>query len=123
MLVGFSVRPVIDNALMEVTATMGVRVANFQQVDGYGCCPYPSATCCSDGAHCCPEGYTCNVAHGKCNPQSLLARLQYGQSEMRTKIPAIKSESNRWRNEIRINRDVLFCHLMKKICNIKTYKS
>uniref|UniRef100_T1IX55 Granulins domain-containing protein n=1 Tax=Strigamia maritima TaxID=126957 RepID=T1IX55_STRMM len=57
---------------------------------GYGCCPYPSATCCSDGAHCCPQGYTCDLAHSKCNPQSLLARLQYGQAEMRTKIPAIK---------------------------------
>lgn len=22
----------------------------------FGCCPYPGATCCSDGAHCCPHG-------------------------------------------------------------------
>jgi len=27
---------------------------------GYGCCPLPKATCCSDGVHCCPEGYSCN---------------------------------------------------------------
>lgn len=29
---------------------------------GYSCCPYPRAACCSDLAHCCPEGYTCNLA-------------------------------------------------------------
>ncbi|XP_012942579.1 fibrillin-3 isoform X2 [Aplysia californica] len=32
----------------------------------YGCCPLPSATCCSDHLHCCPNGYKCDVAHGKC---------------------------------------------------------
>ena len=25
----------------------------------YGCCPLPSAVCCSDGVHCCPNGYSC----------------------------------------------------------------
>ncbi|CAI2295996.1 unnamed protein product [Caenorhabditis sp. 36 PRJEB53466] len=28
----------------------------------YGCCPVPSAVCCSDMLHCCPNGFTC---HGK----------------------------------------------------------
>jgi len=32
----------------------------------YGCCPYPSATCCNDGLHCCPSGYTCDLAHSRC---------------------------------------------------------
>ncbi|XP_062517534.1 neurogenic locus notch homolog protein 1-like [Corticium candelabrum] len=33
--------------------------------DMYGCCPYPSAACCSDGKHCCPSGYTCDLTrHG-----------------------------------------------------------
>jgi len=32
----------------------------------YGCCPYPSATCCSDGLHCCPSGYTCDLVHSQC---------------------------------------------------------
>ena len=27
---------------------------------GYGCCPLPDATCCSDGIHCCPNGYECS---------------------------------------------------------------
>ena len=27
---------------------------------GYGCCPSPSAVCCSDGIHCCPHGFTCS---------------------------------------------------------------
>ena len=25
------------------------------------------AVCCSDHEHCCPHGYTCDVAHGRCN--------------------------------------------------------
>jgi hypothetical protein len=33
----------------------------------YGCCPYPSAVCCSDMAHCCPSGFTCNVAQQTCD--------------------------------------------------------
>merc|ERR1711916_130893 len=33
---------------------------------GWGCCPMPSATCCSDGVHCCPSGYTCDVSAGTC---------------------------------------------------------
>ena len=35
----------------------------------YGCCPVPSAVCCSDGVHCCPEGYTCKVSDGTCTKQ------------------------------------------------------
>ena len=27
---------------------------------GYGCCPLPKATCCSDEIHCCPDGYSCS---------------------------------------------------------------
>jgi len=34
----------------------------------YGCCPYPSAICCTDMKHCCPSGYTCDVPDGQCNP-------------------------------------------------------
>ncbi|XP_064647998.1 SCO-spondin-like isoform X2 [Lineus longissimus] len=33
----------------------------------YGCCPLPSATCCSDHTHCCPEGYTCHPSEGTCS--------------------------------------------------------
>ncbi len=29
----------------------------------WGCCPFPSATCCSDGQHCCPMGYTCKLPY------------------------------------------------------------
>ncbi len=32
----------------------------------YGCCPYTSATCCSDDTHCCPNGYTCDLSKGQC---------------------------------------------------------
>jgi len=33
---------------------------------GFGCCPYPKATCCSDEIHCCPNGYSCEVSKGLC---------------------------------------------------------
>ncbi|KAI5097065.1 granulin-a isoform X1 [Silurus meridionalis] len=26
---------------------------------GWGCCPFPEATCCEDGENCCPKGYVC----------------------------------------------------------------
>ena len=32
----------------------------------YGCCPYPSATCCSDGIHCCPYGTRCDPTSTYC---------------------------------------------------------
>ncbi|KAK3790504.1 hypothetical protein RRG08_060554 [Elysia crispata] len=37
------------------------------QQGSYGCCPLPSAVCCSDRLHCCPAGYTCDVSAGRCN--------------------------------------------------------
>ncbi|CAN9503881.1 unnamed protein product [Ophioblennius macclurei] len=33
---------------------------------GYGCCPYPQAVCCSDMAHCCPSGFRCNLTTQMC---------------------------------------------------------
>jgi len=36
---------------------------------GYGCCPYPKATCCEDKQHCCPNGYQCDLTHGQCVKQ------------------------------------------------------
>jgi len=32
----------------------------------FGCCPYPNADCCTDGAHCCPQDYTCDLTNGEC---------------------------------------------------------
>ncbi len=33
----------------------------------YGCCPYPAATCCSDGASCCPSDHpVCDLQRGAC---------------------------------------------------------
>ncbi|XP_031415477.1 granulin a isoform X2 [Clupea harengus] len=28
--------------------------------EGWGCCPAPKATCCTDKKHCCPAGYSCD---------------------------------------------------------------
>ena len=36
----------------------------------YACCPVKDAVCCGDEVHCCPEGYTCDVADGKCMKSS-----------------------------------------------------
>ncbi|XP_029953604.1 granulin b [Salarias fasciatus] len=32
----------------------------------YGCCPMPSAVCCSDHVHCCPAGTQCDLQHSTC---------------------------------------------------------
>ena len=34
--------------------------------DGWECCGYMSAVCCSDQKHCCPNGYTCDLGSGTC---------------------------------------------------------
>ncbi|CAL8296346.1 unnamed protein product [Lota lota] len=34
--------------------------------DGYSCCPYPKAVCCSDLAHCCPKDYICDSTTQMC---------------------------------------------------------
>ncbi|XP_073319626.1 progranulin-like isoform X2 [Pagrus major] len=38
--------------------------------DGYRCCPYPKAVCCSDMAHCCPSGFSCNLATQMCEKEN-----------------------------------------------------
>ena len=40
----------------------------------YGCCPFPSAVCCSDLTRCCPSGYTC-TSDGYCQ-KSFLSGLE-----------------------------------------------
>eukprot|EP00731_Ephydatia_muelleri_P036117 Em0202g7a len=54
---------------------------------GYGCCPLPNATCCSDETHCCPNGYKCDVSAGTCTK---------GQEKLSlfTKTAALKSVKN-----------------------------
>ncbi|CAH8867229.1 unnamed protein product [Trichobilharzia szidati] len=37
--------------------------------EGWACCPFPDAVCCSDGEHCCPNGYTCDLASKRCVQQ------------------------------------------------------
>uniref|UniRef100_A0A8C6UTU7 Granulins domain-containing protein n=1 Tax=Neogobius melanostomus TaxID=47308 RepID=A0A8C6UTU7_9GOBI len=33
---------------------------------GYKCCPYPNAVCCTDQAHCCPFGFMCDQTTQMC---------------------------------------------------------
>jgi len=35
---------------------------------GYGCCPYKDAVCCSDQLSCCPGGTQCNIIERICDP-------------------------------------------------------
>ncbi|KAM9340274.1 progranulin-like [Symphorus nematophorus] len=37
---------------------------------GYSCCPYPKAVCCSDLAHCCPSGFRCNLLTHMCEREN-----------------------------------------------------
>eukprot|EP00914_Ancora_sagittata_P015706 GHVO01031261.1.p1 GENE.GHVO01031261.1~~GHVO01031261.1.p1 ORF type:complete len:813 (+),score=67.53 GHVO01031261.1:114-2552(+) len=48
---------------------------------GYGCCPYPEATCCSDGEHCCPNGYTCDPASATCHMTSEQTKILVAEPE------------------------------------------
>ncbi|NIG61045.1 granulins isoform X4 [Pontoporia blainvillei] len=45
----------------------------------YGCCPMPSAICCSDHLHCCPQDTVCDLIQSKClskeNATDLLIKL------------------------------------------------
>ncbi|KAM5272781.1 progranulin [Ctenodactylus gundi] len=45
----------------------------------YGCCPMPSAICCSDHLHCCPQDTVCDLIQSKClskeNATDLLTKL------------------------------------------------
>lgn len=36
----------------------------------YGCCPFPSAVCCSDRLHCCPEHTLCDLKSDACRPKN-----------------------------------------------------
>lgn len=47
----------------------------------YGCCPLPSATCCSDHEHCCPFGFNCDVFKQTCYNGEV-------RIKMSTKVPA-----------------------------------
>ena len=56
---------------------------------GYGCCPLPSAVCCSDLIHCCPNGYTCSS--GDCKQGRKTVPLS-------KKIPSLSSRLGNRRN-------------------------
>lgn len=50
----------------------------------YGCCPYPSATCCNDRIHCCPSGTRCDSTSQYC----LQANTQMRVAPKRPRTPA-----------------------------------
>ena len=55
----------------------------------FGCCPYPKATCCSDGASCCPADHpVCDLAHGACAAPNGTSTVALGH-----KFPATKQFS------------------------------
>ncbi|XP_038077891.1 uncharacterized protein LOC119745555 isoform X14 [Patiria miniata] len=52
----------------------------------WGCCPLPSAVCCSDHVHCCPHGYTCDVSQGTCSLGNMVLAW-YEKSEAKPVVP------------------------------------
>ncbi|CAD7702318.1 unnamed protein product [Ostreobium quekettii] len=45
----------------------------------WGCCPYPSATCCDDHVHCCPADYpVCDTDNGDCSNPMANGRIPWG---------------------------------------------
>ena len=60
---------------------------------GYGCCPLPNATCCSDLTHCCPNGYKCDVSAGTCTKglQTIPFLKKYQAKKMKTLTPLERS--------------------------------
>ncbi|KAK7469520.1 hypothetical protein BaRGS_00036466 [Batillaria attramentaria] len=60
----------------------------------YGCCPMPSAVCCSDKIHCCPSGSKCDVSSGTCvQTDNVLRFFRHGQAPTVKRFPAHKLES------------------------------
>lgn len=57
---------------------------------GYGCCPYPQAVCCSDLSHCCPSGYRCNLVTQMCERKD----------QPWVKIPMVKKEAAEEQNSV-----------------------
>ncbi|XP_077407642.1 granulin b [Vanacampus margaritifer] len=55
----------------------------------FGCCPLPSAVCCSDGLHCCPEGSTCDLQHAICRNETL-------SIPWRRSLPAEQPSGREW---------------------------
>ncbi|GMT05240.1 hypothetical protein PENTCL1PPCAC_27414 [Pristionchus entomophagus] len=51
----------------------------------WGCCPFPAATCCSDGIHCCPFQTTCSGSMCVYSSNKSFAALE--------KVPALKSNA------------------------------
>ena len=52
----------------------------------WGCCPLPSAVCCSDGEHCCPQGYTCNTGAGTCTQGAKTIRFYKKQPALKNVV-------------------------------------
>ena len=52
----------------------------------YGCCPFLSAVCCSDGQHCCPKGTRCDLSTQTCIGKDLVVK-------MKKKVKAVNTEN------------------------------
>ncbi|XP_078656089.1 uncharacterized protein LOC144902484 isoform X2 [Branchiostoma floridae x Branchiostoma belcheri] len=60
----------------------------------WGCCPLPSAVCCSDHVHCCPEGTTCDVSSGKCNRKDIsIAWFEKVSAITKVEVSNVKCDS------------------------------
>ncbi|KAI3389491.1 hypothetical protein SNEBB_004228 [Seison nebaliae] len=85
----------------------------------YGCCPLPSATCCSDHEHCCPNGYKCDVRHNTCNKGfvSIPWYKKHSSTPTSSKKYAKKVFDNLMRTSSVLCEDgISFCSVNEKCC-------
>lgn len=90
---------VISTTCQDGSTCPGTTTCCLSPQGSVGCCPYEKATCCSDGLHCCPNGFTCDLAGGKCaqGNNSFLAFVSLNESTPAVITPAestVKAASN-----------------------------
>ena len=71
---------------------------------GWGCCPTPGATCCSDKRHCCPDFLPiCDVSRQMCMPKGggMLGALPFTHSMLlnRTRMQRVGTHASKTGNE------------------------
>mmetsp|Transcript_987 Transcript_987/g.977 ORF Transcript_987/g.977 Transcript_987/m.977 type:complete len:237 (+) Transcript_987:3-713(+) len=69
----------------------------------YGCCPFPTAICCSDQLHCCPSSLPiCNAGSGKCSANNGFNLLWGTKVDAKLVLPFEFDGRNEWNSCINI---------------------
>ncbi|XP_047137167.1 uncharacterized protein LOC100206670 isoform X2 [Hydra vulgaris] len=79
----------------------------------FGCCPYPNATCCSDGNYCCPNDYICDLEEHSCSRGNRKRDMLEKHSAQRV----LKStKRNQIGNELQVNVSLELTNLGNVLC-------